>query len=115
MINGKVKDKLNPILFPRAEGETDEERLARWKLQFKHVVNIYTNIEAYVLTNWADHKQETPMEYVGRVCQISGLTDVGYDIIGSLISNSDRIQLRGRPGEYTLAPKAIDILVLEAS
>jgi hypothetical protein len=95
------------------EPETPDERLERRKRQFKVVVNLFTNIESYVLFNWNKTRRGTPLEFVGRMCQQTGLTNLGYDIIGSLINQSDKVQIMGSPGAYELVPRAIDVVVLE--
>ncbi len=85
----------------------------RRKKQFRHLINIFQNIESCVLISWEDKREGLSMEVVGRMCQTTGLTDLGYEVIGALISQSDKIQLIGSPGAYELVPRAIDVAAAE--
>ncbi len=103
------------VAYSGGEGdeETDGERLERRKRQFHVVVNLFQNIEAYVLIHWEKNRSGLPLEWAARMAEQSGLTRLGYSILGSLLKQSDKIQIMGGVGFYELAPRAIDVVALE--
>ena len=77
--------------------------------QFKELVNMFQNIESYVLVQWEDKRKAVTIEAVVQFCQLMGTTDLGYEVVGALLKQSEKIQVISDPvHRAVLIPRAIE-------
>lgn len=77
------------------------------KEQFKEIVNMFQLIEAYVEARWARDRQAVSTAAVADFCKMMNLSDLGVEVVGSLIAQSERIIVGGSPGAYHLVPRGV--------
>ena len=78
--------------------------------QFKELVTMFQNIESYVLVQWEDGQKAVSISAVAQFCELMGTTDLGIQVVGALLKQSEKIQVIEDPvHRAVLIPRAIEV------